>query len=101
MIVVRWIRAFVDFWIDFVVGDDWTVAATVLAALLVTWGLQRAAFPAWAATSPEERSKYLSRLHDALARTLSNTDYEDESHTPPALAGPSIETLRLPAFCWA
>ena len=47
MIVVRWIRAFVDFWIDFVVGDDWTVAATVLAALLATWGLQRAAFPAW------------------------------------------------------
>jgi hypothetical protein len=47
MIVVRWIRAFVDFWIDFVVGDDWTVAATVVAALLATWGLQRAGFPAW------------------------------------------------------
>jgi aldehyde dehydrogenase (NAD+) len=27
----------------------------------------RAAFDGWAATSPEERSKYLSRLHDALA----------------------------------
>jgi hypothetical protein len=27
MIVVRWIRAFVGFWIDFVLGDDWTVAA--------------------------------------------------------------------------
>jgi hypothetical protein len=47
MIVVRWIRAFVQFWIDFVVGDDWTVAATVLAALLATWGLQRAGLPAW------------------------------------------------------
>ena len=47
MIVVRWIRAFVDFWIDFVVGDDWTVAATVLAALLATWAVQRAGFPAW------------------------------------------------------
>jgi hypothetical protein len=47
MIVVRWIRAFVDFWIAFVVGDDWTVAATVLAALLTTWGLHRAAFPTW------------------------------------------------------
>src|SRR5580658_561992 len=27
----------------------------------------RAAFEGWAATSPEERGKYLSRLHDALA----------------------------------
>jgi hypothetical protein len=47
MIVVRWIRAFVDFWIDFIVGDDWTVAATVLAALLATWGLHRAGLSAW------------------------------------------------------
>jgi uncharacterized membrane protein AbrB (regulator of aidB expression) len=46
MIVVRWIRAFVGFWIDFVVGDDWTVAATVLVALLGTWGLHRAGLPA-------------------------------------------------------
>jgi uncharacterized membrane protein AbrB (regulator of aidB expression) len=47
MTVVRWIRAFVDFWIDFIVGDDWTVAATVLVALAATWGLQRAGVPAW------------------------------------------------------
>jgi hypothetical protein len=49
MIVVRWVRAFVGFWIDFVIGDDWTVAATVLVALLVTWGLAQAGLPAaWA-----------------------------------------------------
>jgi hypothetical protein len=47
VIVVRWIRAFVEFWIDFVVGDDWTVAATVLAGLLGTWGLVEAGVPAW------------------------------------------------------
>jgi fatty acid desaturase len=47
MIIVRWIRAFVDFWISFIVGDDWTVAATVLAALLASWGLVRAGLPAW------------------------------------------------------
>jgi uncharacterized membrane protein AbrB (regulator of aidB expression) len=47
MIVLRWIRAFVDFWIDFVAGDDWTVAATVLVSLLATWGLTRAGLPAW------------------------------------------------------
>jgi hypothetical protein len=47
VIVVRWIRAFVGFWVDFVVGDDWTVAATVAVALLATWGLTRAGVPAW------------------------------------------------------
>ena len=47
MIVVRWIRAFVEFWIDFIVGDDWTVAATVGVALLVTWALHRAGVAAW------------------------------------------------------
>jgi hypothetical protein len=45
--VVRWIRAFTRFWIDFIVGDDWTVAATVLGAILVTWGLVRSGIPAW------------------------------------------------------
>jgi hypothetical protein len=47
MIVLRWIRAFVDFWVDFVVGDDWTVAATILVALLGTWGLVQAGLAAW------------------------------------------------------
>lgn len=47
MIVVRWVRAFVLFWVDFVVGDDWTVAATVTAALLATYGLHRAGVPVW------------------------------------------------------
>jgi hypothetical protein len=47
MIAVRWIHAFIAFWIDFILGDDWTVAATVLAALLGTWGLVRAGIPAW------------------------------------------------------
>jgi hypothetical protein len=47
MIVWRWMRAFVAFWIDYILGDDWTVAAIVGAALLATWGLTRADVPAW------------------------------------------------------
>jgi hypothetical protein len=47
MIAVRRIHAFIAFWIDFILGDDWTVAVTVLAALLGTWGLVRAGLPAW------------------------------------------------------
>jgi hypothetical protein len=47
MIVWRWTRAFVTFWIDFIVGDDWTVAAVIAVALLATWGLVEAGIAAW------------------------------------------------------
>jgi hypothetical protein len=30
---MRYVRSFVRFWIDFVIGDDWRVAAAVAAAL--------------------------------------------------------------------
>jgi heme exporter protein D len=45
--VLRGVRAFVMFWIDFIIGDDWTVAATVAVALLGTWGLTHAGVVAW------------------------------------------------------
>lgn len=45
--VVRSVRVFVMFWVDFILGDDWTVAATVALALLGTWGLIRAGACAW------------------------------------------------------
>ncbi|MGH3782340.1 MAG: hypothetical protein ACRDRO_17410 [Pseudonocardiaceae bacterium] len=45
--VLRGVRAFVTFWVDFIIGDDWTVAATVALALLGTWGLTRAGVVAW------------------------------------------------------
>lgn len=47
MIVLRWLRAVVLFWVDFVVGDDWTVAATVAVALAASWGLVALGVPAW------------------------------------------------------
>ena len=45
--VLRGVRAFVMFWVDFIIGDDWTVAATVALALVGTWCLTRAGFVAW------------------------------------------------------
>jgi membrane protein implicated in regulation of membrane protease activity len=45
--VLRGVRAFVMCWIDFIIGDDWTVAATVAIALLGTWGLTHAGVVAW------------------------------------------------------
>jgi hypothetical protein len=34
---VIYLRRFCRFWYDFVVGDDWTVALGVVAALAATW----------------------------------------------------------------
>lgn len=43
-----WLKSFGGFWYDFVVGDDWTIAAGVCVALAATYGLYRApGVPAW------------------------------------------------------
>jgi hypothetical protein len=47
MILWRAVVVFVRFWVDFVVGDDWMVAAAVGCALLGTWALVSAGLPAW------------------------------------------------------
>ena len=41
------LRAFAAFWYDFVVGDDWRIAAGVVVALLVTYAVSRSGAPAW------------------------------------------------------
>jgi len=38
---------FFRFWYEFIVGDDWTVAAGVIVALAVTYLLAHRAVPAW------------------------------------------------------
>lgn len=43
----RWLQGFGAFWWDFIVGDDWQIAAAVVAALGVTAGLAAADLPAW------------------------------------------------------
>jgi hypothetical protein len=47
MRVIRAVRGFLLFWYDFIVGDDWTVAAAIAAALLLTYVLTRAGTAAW------------------------------------------------------
>jgi hypothetical protein len=41
------IAAFLRFWYDFVVGDDWRIAVAVVAALAVTGLVAHTAVPAW------------------------------------------------------
>ena len=36
-VILGWLKGFGRFWYGFIVGDDWTVAATVAAALVATW----------------------------------------------------------------
>jgi hypothetical protein len=44
---MRFLRSFLRFWYDFIVGDDWTVAAGVILALAATAVLAHAQVPAW------------------------------------------------------
>jgi len=43
------LKRFGLFWVDFIVGDDWTLAFVVIAGLLATWGLSHTGFPGWVA----------------------------------------------------
>jgi hypothetical protein len=45
--VLARLRAFAQFWYDFVVGDDWRVAVGVVVALGATYGVSRTSIPAW------------------------------------------------------
>jgi hypothetical protein len=43
----RRLRAFFAFAYDFVVGDDWRIAAGVVAGLALTYAVSRTSVPAW------------------------------------------------------
>jgi hypothetical protein len=45
--VIARLRAFGAFWYDFIVGDDWRVAVSVVVALVVTYAVSKTSVPAW------------------------------------------------------
>jgi hypothetical protein len=47
MVVWRWTKAVVLFLVDYIIGDDWTVAALIALGLLATWRLVEAGAAAW------------------------------------------------------
>ena len=42
---MRFVRGFFAFWYDFIIGDDWKIAAAVVVALAVTLVLALAGVP--------------------------------------------------------
>jgi hypothetical protein len=44
---VKRLKAFGAFWWDFIVGDDWVLAAGVVVALVATWFLTHRDVSAW------------------------------------------------------
>jgi hypothetical protein len=44
---VRYLRSFAAFWWNFIVGDDWRVAAGIASALGLTWLLVANGADAW------------------------------------------------------
>lgn len=44
---MHYVTAFLRFWYDFIVGDDWTVAVGVAAIMAAAWGLGKAGLDVW------------------------------------------------------
>lgn len=44
---MKYIVGFFQFWYDFIVGDDWTIAAGVVVALFLTALLARSNIASW------------------------------------------------------
>ncbi|TME17380.1 MAG: hypothetical protein E6I70_10440 [Chloroflexi bacterium] len=47
MFLLSWLIGFGRFWYGFIIGDDWTVAAAILAGLIVTAILNSRGVAAW------------------------------------------------------
>lgn len=44
---MTYVTAFFRFWYDFIIGDDWTVAAFVVVGLAATWWLAHSGMTVW------------------------------------------------------
>ena len=44
---MRYILSFAKFWYHFIIGDDWTIAASIAAAVAMTFWLVHSKIQAW------------------------------------------------------
>ena len=63
------LRAFARFWWDFIVGDDWQVAAGVAVAIGLTWALSEHGVNAWWLLPPAVALLLAASLWRATRRT--------------------------------
>jgi hypothetical protein len=68
MTLWRFTKAFFRFWIDYIFGDDWTVAVIIAVALLVTWRLVEAGVNAWWLLPPAVIAASVQSLRRAVVR---------------------------------
>jgi membrane protein implicated in regulation of membrane protease activity len=75
---MRWVVAFIRFWYDFIVGDDWLIAAGIVAAIAVTALLVDQGVDAWWAMP----LAVIALLAASLRRALRKAPDEAEAREP-------------------
>jgi hypothetical protein len=84
-VILALLQGFGRFWYRFIIGDDWTLAATIAAALVMTWLLHTAGVAAWwlpplaAVTVVGASLRRASRPPGGPTRTAPVTDTLDRS----------------------
>ena len=66
MVVWRWTKAVVLFLVDYIFGDDWTVATVIALGLLATWRLVEAGAAAWWLLPPVVLAANVQSLRSAV-----------------------------------
>ena len=68
MVVWRWTKAVVRFLVDYIIGDDWTVAALIALGLLAAWRLVEADAAAWWLLPPVVLAANVQSLRRAVRK---------------------------------
>ena len=63
---MRYVRAFFRFWYDFIVGDDWRLAATIAVVIGLVALLAAAGISAWWLTPPAVVAALAASLRRAV-----------------------------------
>ena len=66
MVVWQWTIAVVLFLVDYIFGDDWTVAAVIALGVLATWRLVEAGAAAWWLLAPVVLVANIQSLRSAV-----------------------------------
>jgi hypothetical protein len=77
------LKRFGLFWVDFIVGDDWSLAVVVVLSLVCTWALSRTGFPGWVLLIVLVMTALIlsvARAQRALARKRSVTPVRPDDH---------------------